>query len=80
MLGKEGDSTNHLLFVDDLKLCGKDESELDSLAIIEKQDVFLRCKMCGEKKETNAVRWCRWITVIGTKMHDFTGTSQKNIY
>ena len=54
-----------------------DESELDSLAFIEKQDVSPLCKMCGEKEETDAVRW---ITVIGTKLHDFTGTSQDNIY
>ena len=33
-----------------------DESELDSLAFIEKQDVSPLCKMCGEKEETDAVR------------------------
>ena len=49
-LGKEGESTNHLLFIDDSKLCGKDESELDSLALIENQDVPPLCKMCGEKR------------------------------
>ena len=80
MLGKEGESTNYLLFVNDLKLYGKDESELDSLAFIEKQDLSPLCKMCGEKEETDAVRWRRWITVIGTKLHEFTGTSQENIY
>ena len=78
-MGKEGESTNYLLFVDDLKLCGKDESELDSLAFIEKQDVSPLCKMCGEKEETDAVRRRRWITVRGTKLHEFTGTSQENI-
>ena len=36
--------------------------------------------MCGEKEETDAVRWRRWITVIGTRLHEFTGTSQENIY
>ena len=79
MLGKEGESTNYLLFVNDLKLYGKDESELDSLAFIEKQDLSPLCKMCGEKEETDAVRWRRWITVRGTKLHEFTGTSQENI-
>lgn len=80
MLGKEGESTNYLLFVNDLKLYGKDESELDSLAFIEKQDLSPLCKMYGEKEETDAVRWRRWITVIGTRLHEFTGTSQENIY
>ena len=81
MLGKEGESINHLLFMDDLKLYGKDESELDSLAFIEKQDVSPLCKMCGEKEETDGVRWRRWITVIGTKLQElFTETSQENIY
>ena len=30
-LGKEGGSINHLLFMDDLKLFGKDEDEINSL-------------------------------------------------
>lgn len=64
--------------MDNLKLYGKDKSELDSLAFIEKQDVSPLCKMCGEKEETVAVRWRRWITVIGTKVHEFPETSQKN--
>ena len=30
-LGKEGESINHLLFMDDLKLYGSDERQIDSL-------------------------------------------------
>jgi len=30
-LGKEGESITHLLFVDDLKLYGEDERQIDSL-------------------------------------------------
>lgn len=78
---KEGESTYHLLFMDDLKLYGEDESELDSLALIENQDVPPLCKMCGEKEETDAVRWRRRITVKGTKLQElFTRTSQENIF
>ena len=85
-LGKEGESINHLLFMDDLKLYGNDERQIDSLINTVRMESGL--KKCGVvvRKRGKVVKYDgvdlpdgRRMTSVGEDGYKYLGILECNV-